>query len=108
LLPWIPVVFGLGIVGYFAADMEPAWWAGSGFAVVMIIAAYLARRRAIAFSVAVALAAMTLGFAVATLQILRLGHPILQHPVSSALVAGFVEVREERERSDRIAVRVAL
>ena len=49
---------------------------------------------------------MTAGFAVATLQTLRLGHPILQHPVSSALVAGFVEVREERERSDRIVVGV--
>jgi ComEC/Rec2-related protein len=68
--------------------------------------AYLARRRPIAFPVAVALAAMTAGFAVATLQALRLGHPILQHPVSSALVAGFVEVREERERSDRIVVGV--
>src|SRR4029434_344651 len=30
LLPWTPVAFGFGIVGYFAADMEPAWWAGSG------------------------------------------------------------------------------
>jgi competence protein ComEC len=106
LLPWTPVAFGFGIVGYFAADMEPAWWAGSGFAVVTIITAYLARRRAIAFPVAVALAAMASGFAVATLQTLRLGHPILQHPVSSASVAGFVEVREERERSDRVVVRV--
>ena len=103
LLPWIPVAFGFGIVGYFAADREPAWWAALALAVVTILVAYLARRRAIAFPVAVAMAS---GFAVATLQTLRLGHPVLQHPVSSASVAGFVEVREERERSDRIVVRV--
>ena len=106
LLPWIPVAFAFGIVGYFAADREPAWWAALALAVVTILVAYLARRRAIAFPVAVALAAMASGFAVATLQTLRLGHPVLQHPVSSASVAGFVEVREERERSDRIVVRV--
>ena len=106
LLPWIPVAFGFGIVGYFAADKEPAWWASSGLAAVTILVACLARRRAIAFPMAVALAAMASGFAIATLQTLRLGHPILQHPVSSASVAGFVEVREERERSDRIVVRV--
>src|SRR5262245_23765255 len=104
LLPWIPVAFGFGIVGYFAADREPAWWAGLGLAVVTIFAACLARRRPIAFPLAVALAAMASGFGIATLQTLRLGHPILQHPVSSASVAGFVEVREERERSDRIVV----
>ena len=104
LLPWIPVAFGLGIVGYFAADREPTWWASVPLAVLAMLMAYLARRRAIAFPVTVALAAMACGFAATTLQTLRLGHPILQHPVSSALVAGFVEVREERERSDRIVI----
>ena len=104
LLPWIPVAFGLGLVGYF--DREPTWWASLPLAVVAILVAYLARRRPIAFPVAVALAAMTLGFAAATLQTLRLGHPILRQPASRASVAGFVEVREERERSDRIVVGV--
>jgi competence protein ComEC len=27
LVPWLPVAFGFGIVGYFTADREPAWWA---------------------------------------------------------------------------------
>jgi competence protein ComEC len=106
LLPWLPVAFGFGIVGYFAADREPAWWACLASAIAAIVVAYLTRRRAVAFPVAVALAAMGAGFAAATLQTLRIGHPILQHPVSSALLAGFVEIREERERSDRIVVRV--
>jgi competence protein ComEC len=106
LLPWLPVAFGFGIVGYFSADREPAWWAPFLSAIAAIVVAYLTRRRAIAFPVAVALAAIGSGFAAATLQTVRIGHPILQLPVSSALLAGFVEVREERERSDRIVVRV--
>jgi hypothetical protein len=32
MLPWVPVSFGLGIVGYFAADREPTWWASVTFA----------------------------------------------------------------------------
>ena len=106
MLPWLPVAFGFGIVGYFAADREPAWWASLPLAIGALVVAYLTRRRAIAFPVAIALAAMGAGFAAATLQTLRVAHPILQHPVSSALLAGFLEVREERERSDRIVVRV--
>ncbi|MGB8554932.1 MAG: ComEC/Rec2 family competence protein [Pseudolabrys sp.] len=31
---------------------------------------------------------------------------VLQRPISSAVLAGFVEIREERERSDRIVLRV--
>ena len=81
LLPGVPVAFGLGIVGYFAADGEPAWWASLPLAVVMILVACLTRRRPIASPVAVALAAVTAGFTVVTLQALRLEHPILQHPV---------------------------
>jgi competence protein ComEC len=71
-----------------------------------ILVACLARRRPIPLPVAANLAAMAAGFAAATLQTLRLAHPILLHLVSSALVAGFVEAREEREHGDRIVVGV--
>ena len=30
LMPWLPVAFGFGIVAYFTADREPAWWAAIG------------------------------------------------------------------------------
>jgi len=55
LMPWLAVAYGFGIVVYFTADREPAWWA---------VAA------------------------------------------SSVTLSGFVEIREERERSDRITLRV--
>ena len=106
LIPWLPVAFGFGIVVYFTTDREPALWATSALAFAATVAAFLARRRPIAFPLALALAAMGLGLATATLQTVRIGHPIMQRPISSALLAGFVEIREERERSDRVVIRV--
>jgi competence protein ComEC len=37
---------------------------------------------------------------------MRIQHPILQNSMASVSLAGFVEIREEREKSDRIVVRV--
>lgn len=104
LLPWLPVAFGLGIAIYFTAEREPAVWAAVGLAAICIAAAMLARRRPIAFPVVLAFAAVTLGFATATLKSVQVAHPILQAPAGNVAIAGFVEVREERERSDRIVV----
>ena len=49
--------------------------------------------------------AVMAGFAVATLKTFVIAHPVLAFPVSNVDIAGFVEVREERDRSDRIVVR---
>ena len=106
LMPWLPVSFGCGIAGYFAADREPASWAALTLAIASIVTVFAARRRSFVFPLALGFAAFTSGFATATLQTARIAHPILQHPVATAVVAGFVEIREERERSDRIVVRV--
>ena len=106
LLTWLPVAFGFGIVGYFTADREPAWWAAAGLTVACIVATISMRRRSLGFPLALGLAAVVSGFAAATVQTARIEHPILQQTISSVSLAGFVEIREERERSDRIVVRV--
>ena len=67
--------------------------------------AFIARRRPIALPVALAFTAVAAGFAVATLKSVQVAHPILARPAGNIAVAGFVEVREERERTDRIVVR---
>jgi competence protein ComEC len=67
---------------------------------------FAARRHAVGFPLALGLAAIAAGFATATLQTARIAHPVLQFPVSSVALSGFVEIREERERSDRIVIRV--
>ena len=105
LLPWLPVAFGLGIALYFAVDREPAWWAGSGLAALCCVIAFVARRRPIALPVMLAFTAVAAGFAVATLKSIQVAHPILARPAGNVAVSGFVEVREERERTDRIVVR---
>jgi competence protein ComEC len=106
LLPWLPIAFGFGIALYFTAGHEPAWWAGSGLAAVCSAVAVLARARPIAFPIALACTAIAGGFAVATFTTMRVAHPVLARPAGNVAISGFVEVREERERTDRIVVRV--
>ena len=106
LLPWLAVAFGTGVLLYFSAGREPAGWAAVAVASVSLLGACLARRSAILFPFAVGGAALTAGFAIATLQTARLAHPILRDPLWTVSLSGYVEAREERERSDRITVRV--
>ncbi len=106
LAPWLPVAFGLGIVIYFSADREPAWWAALSLACAGVAVAVWASRHAAGFPLALGFAAIVTGFAVATLQTTRNAHPVLAYPTWGAQVEGFVETREERARSDRIVVRV--
>jgi len=106
LVPWLSVAFGFGIVAYFSAEREPAWWAACALALAGITIAVLARRRPVGFVLALGLATIAAGFATATLTTLRVAHPVLAQPTWSASVTGFVETREERARSDRVVVRV--
>jgi len=106
LLPWIPIAFGFGIVCYFTADREPSLSAALALAAALSIAAVLARAKPFAFPLLVGLAAVAAGFAAVTLKSARVAHPILQHAAWDVSISGFVEVREERERADRIVVRV--
>ena len=46
------------------------------------------------------------GFAVTTWKSAPIAHPVLQRPLFGVEIAGWIEVREERERTDRIVVRV--
>jgi len=108
LMPWLPVGFGLGIVVYFAAEREPVWWVGAALAALAIAAAHRLRAGPIGFPVAVGCAAIAMGFATATLKSRLIDHTILLAPAYSVIVSGFVEAREERERSDRIVVHVAV
>jgi competence protein ComEC len=104
LIPWLPVGFGLGIILYFAADREPALWAVSAAAVATIAVAIAARRRMLSLAVALAFASIACGFAVATIKSASIAHPILRY-AATADIKGFVAVREEREKTDRIVVR---
>jgi competence protein ComEC len=104
LLPWLPIAFGLGIAIYFTAEREPYWWAGSGLAAICCAITIAVRHRPVAFSIMLAATTIVAGFATATLKTVQISHPVLARP-ATVQVAGFVELREERERTDRIVVR---
>ncbi|MGB3867024.1 MAG: ComEC/Rec2 family competence protein, partial [Xanthobacteraceae bacterium] len=105
LLPWVPIAFGAGIALYFSADREPVAWLVSGVAMVLSLAAVLVRRRR-AFAAMLMAAAIACGFAVAALKTAWVAHPVLAQPIYSASLQGFVETREERERTDRFVLRL--
>ncbi|WP_213772502.1 ComEC/Rec2 family competence protein [Bradyrhizobium sp. dw_78] len=105
LLPWVPVAFGVGIAFYFTADHEPVRWVTAIAAGVLGTAAFLLRRRKL-FPVAVMIAAMAAGFATATWRTAWIAHRVLARPIYSVQLAGFVETRDIRERTDRFVLRV--
>lgn len=106
LVPWLAIAYGFGIVLYFSADREPAWWAAAAAACMSMAVTFLVRARPVAFPVALGIAAIACGFATGTLRGVYVSHPVLTYPASSVEISGFVEVREDRERSDRIVIRV--
>jgi competence protein ComEC len=106
LMPWLPVAFGTGIAVYFSAEREPVWWVATALALAAAACAVFMRSRA-TFPIAVGVAALATGFAVAAVKARFVEHTVLRATAYSVAVTGFVEAREERERSDRIVLRVA-
>src|SRR5215470_15024500 len=106
LIPWLPIAFASGILVYFSAQHEPIAIPAPALALALIIAAILARARPVAFPLLVAAAAACAGFATVTIKSAWIAHPVLHHSAGGVTIAGWVEVREERERTDRIVVRV--
>ena len=106
LMPWLPVAFGGGVAIYFAADREPTWWAAAALAAGLAAIAIAAHRRPIAFPLTLALAAVAAGFATATVRTRIAAHPVLAKPLYNVNLSGYVEAREERERTDRITIRI--
>jgi competence protein ComEC len=107
LVPWLAIAFGLGTILYFTADQEPSPWAAGAALAAASAAAIVVRRRVVAFPLVLGLATIAAGFATGTFKRVIIEHPVLQFATSNIGIAGFIETRDERERSDRIVVRVA-
>ena len=105
LLPWVPVAFGTGIACYFAAEREPVLPVAAVTAIVLCAAAFLLRRHKV-FPIAVMVAAVAAGFAIATWKTARVAHGVLARPIYSVSISGFVETRDIRARTDRFVLRV--
>jgi competence protein ComEC len=106
LLPWFAVAYGAGIVIYFAAEREPSLWAAASLTTLCALAAVLLRRQIVPYVVALGAFGIALGFAVATFKTSLIDHPVLRFSTSGVTVAGFVELREESQHTDRFVLRV--
>ena len=110
---WLPVALGTGTALYFAAPVEPPPW-GAGAAIALFVALVVAGLRGGGIWVRACLAAaaaLTLGFAVAKLQEMRVAAPVLAKPMITHLtgrVAGLdwgskgVRVILDQVRSGRL------
>ena len=106
LIPWLPIAFGFGVAVYFAADHEPSLWAGFIATGIALTICVLARARPVAWPLMIGTTAITAGFTFATWKTVRIAHPVLTATAYNVTLTGFVERREERERNDRIVIRV--
>ena len=106
-LPWFAVAYGAGIVLYFTAEREPALWAAGSLTALRALVAVLLRRQIVPYVVALGAFGIALGFAVATIKTALIDHPALRFATSGVTVAGFVELREESQHTDRFVLRVA-
>src|SRR5262249_13445518 len=95
-----------GIVLYFTAEREPALAAAGGLVAAFALGTVLARNRPFAFPILLAFAALAAGFATATLKSAIVAHPMIRWPAWNVSITGWIEVREERARSDRVVVKV--
>jgi competence protein ComEC len=75
-------------------------------AAVLAVAAALLRQRPLGFVIALGAFALAAGFTVATIKTALIAHPVLRYPASSVALAGFVELREESQKTDRFVLRV--
>lgn len=107
LFLWAPVFFGLGVLGYFAADREPALWAPLAACALAAAGALAARRRESRAPV-LALTAVALlfgGFATAALRTALVAAPVLQR-ITVAKVTAWVETVDDRALGGRLLLRV--
>lgn len=105
LFLWLPVLMGIGILLYFAADHEPALWApAAGFVAASAVAGLLRSRRA-AMLACIAIAAIFAGLGAAAWRTATIAAPMLDRTRIGQL-SGFVESVEARDAGARLIILV--
>ena len=104
---WIPVLFGSGILAYFALSEEPRLLTAA--ALIMAAAGLILAGRGTGFGLIIGGAALALaaGFANAKLHTEMARAPVLAKEMRGVTVKGFVELYERRDKARaRITLRV--
>jgi competence protein ComEC len=104
---WLPVLFGVGILGYFALAAEPSLLALTAVTAALASLAWALRRRVAAGRVGVALVMIVAGATIMTLRTMVVAAPVLPREMTVE-VTGWVAEREASARGGarvRVAVR---
>ena len=101
---WLPVLFGIGVLGYFALPAEPSLLALVAVTAALASLAWALRRRVAAGRVAVALVMIVAGATIMTLRTVVVAAPVLPREMTVE-VTGWVA---EREASARGGARVRI
>ena len=91
---WLPVVFGAGILVYFALPTEPWALALGGTTVILVAAAWRARFRVVAFRVLIVASCVTCGLLAAKLRTDWVAAPMMARE-ATVTVTGWIAAREE-------------
>ena len=105
LFLWLPVLFGFGIVAYFAAEGEPALAAAAIPAGLAAVAAFALRQRLAPLAAALAVAFFFLGFVAAGVRTRHVAAPVLAAPVFLT-VDGRIETLDRTAYGARLVVAV--
>lgn len=104
---WIPVLLAAGIAIYFAVPVEPAATMAAFVLTMVVLLRLWWRDSLLAYLTFTALAVVCAGVAIATLRTLLVAAPVLDHSLSAARLAGWVELIEPREAGGRrVSIRV--
>ncbi|WP_131193755.1 ComEC/Rec2 family competence protein [Lichenihabitans psoromatis] len=102
---WLPVLCGVGVLLFLAADRNPVlWWPmllAAGFGTL----AWVARNNRSAFMLSVAVAAVFSGFVAAGFRTERVAAPVLDR-IRIAKLTGFVEEVDHRRKGSRLILNV--
>jgi competence protein ComEC len=101
---WLPVALGAGIGLYFELDREPPLWPAATLASMLAALAWLVRRREAACVLAIGLAAIAAGFALAKVHTERVAAPMLREATGPVWIEGRVLDAEPTHRGLRIVV----
>ena len=85
---WLPVLFGGGILAYFALPAEPAPWLGGSATLIALGLAFTIRHRQFALIAALAAAMLAAGFATAQLRTALVAGPVIAGKLGPVALEG--------------------
>ncbi len=105
LFLWLPVLAGMGVLLFLAADHDPILWVPEGLTLVFAGLAFAARNHRAGFMLAVAGAAVFGGFTCAAVRSSSVSAPTLDR-VRIVKLTGFVEEVDHRRVGSRFILRI--